>query len=590
MDQLEAMLSSPWKKEEDKKRKLEVHSSSDTDFSTEKCVGSPLSEGGTVFDPDEFVQNFALDMDAIYYENNSLVIAEQQKFKSLDLLKLVKHLVDSSYLYYCGFSCDDDLQSTPPYRREQISNNLKNALCFHSVFYSTSENLFPHKQPTKHERLIASKRFEISANSYKRFDNQLLCDDVRALLLHANSQFNLGNLDVSKKMFVEAYSTGKRNGLFNTKDFSLETSEKMLTIDELNSRIADLTVAKVGKTTAVEAAERLALLAYCLRVDTLLAIGNGDGFVFDESEFPHLPDVPVKPARKEQKHKSVIHDLATNTLWEKTKWAPMCDEIRQTSLAICDWLPEANQRATAEIYLWRNIRKVIRFVRSCKLNKPCKPYDDKRRLQLGNSILQQIDETPSGFAPFHSLAEFTQDKQPFFPRIRNAMEIHNMYLALIVSLCYLHLAGLQSDDSLLFPIEHNGEAKYTSRDILFLCMKALCHIIQMTQSPSHPQDSVFQPKYNQMELASALMYPGIPQTPTPHLADGFTAMLIYSISSSCLISYSIGGNTDERAHVVNMIKSVVLPCLTRICSVWSVAEKYQIQLHNLVVKFEPSKF
>lgn len=117
MDQLEAMLSSPWKKEEDKKRKLEVHSSSDTDFSTEKCVGSPLSEGGTVFDPDEFVQNFALDMDAIYYENNSLVIAEQQKFKSLDLLKLVRHLVDSSYLYFTGFSCDDDLQSTPPYRR-----------------------------------------------------------------------------------------------------------------------------------------------------------------------------------------------------------------------------------------------------------------------------------------------------------------------------------------------------------------------------------------------------------------------------------------------------------------------------------------
>ncbi|KAJ3270304.1 hypothetical protein HDV01_000369 [Terramyces sp. JEL0728] len=569
MDQLSMMLQTPWhnpkakpKEKKEKKRKLIQSSESPESLSTNS---SP--EFGFQFDPSFFQQ--PVDFDQFMTNPLDFHLPNQMGpvgqiggvefdnfFNELDL---ERHLVENSFLF-------------------STSANLKKALCFHSTFFSTHPLLFPSKKPTLAEKYQKAQAYVIKETPKVYTNNQELCDDVRALLIQAMSLFSLGNCEESRKLTSQAYFTGKTHGLFTAETF--QGGNSIISVDDLNSQVALMSITQksfYSNASEVEITEGLAIIAFCLRADTLNSIASGQGFLIDEAEYPsmHKPAF-ARPATTSSRHQNVPHNLAQNSIWENTQWAPMYDDIKQLSVSIGDWLPDAKMRAYSEIFLWKIVRKALRFTRTYKYSQICSKKDKAfyKRRKFNYIIVRQFCDTPENFAPFTDLTVFDSSNymnpKPF-PKIRNSPDIINLYLTLLVMTCYLHLSGDQNDCSNLYSLKIDQPSAYTSKQILFCCMMALDHILRMCNTPNVPRDSFFGAyDYNTIQLTQAMMTPD-DHHPSPIFTDAYSALLIYSISSSCFMAHT----KDPLCQVIkDTIQSSVLPTLKRIGNIWPMATKY----------------
>jgi hypothetical protein len=134
---------------------------------------------------------------------------------------LESHLIDLSCLYYTGISPTLDFKlSVLAYRDHPLPKSLKQAICFHSCFMSTHPALFPSGPPTMRDRIEVAQNYtpDVVNDDFvvESTDNMTLCDTVRAMLIHAVSQYGLGNGRVSTQILGILCSCSKSISFFET--------------------------------------------------------------------------------------------------------------------------------------------------------------------------------------------------------------------------------------------------------------------------------------------------------------------------------------------------------------------------------------
>jgi hypothetical protein len=129
-----------------------------------------------------------------------------------------EHLEGLSFLFYCGYSPLSDFScSIPLHRPQKLSESLKQEISYHSCFYSAHPSLFT-KKPTMKERLRVAENFvpDIVKDLYSSqpTDNITICDNIRALILHAITQYAIGNGMESTELIGIIYPNRSQGGLF----------------------------------------------------------------------------------------------------------------------------------------------------------------------------------------------------------------------------------------------------------------------------------------------------------------------------------------------------------------------------------------
>jgi hypothetical protein len=116
---------------------------------------------------------------------------------------LEEHLLGLSDLFFSGFSVDNQFRHVILLDRGRpLSPQLRKALCYHGIFMSKHPQLFPGiAKPTFEDRLRVSRKYSLTIENEmirslnRSVDNQSLCDDIRASIVHALTLCGIGKLD-----------------------------------------------------------------------------------------------------------------------------------------------------------------------------------------------------------------------------------------------------------------------------------------------------------------------------------------------------------------------------------------------------------
>jgi hypothetical protein len=190
-------------------RKGNVHHSTEVNLSGLKFVSEPfLTE--PLFDFNSFVTSMNGDagesfgnllVDPVLIES-ALRTSYDPYFSNLSITNfpslngdLESHLVSLSCLFYVGMSPSFNMKSTMlVYRSHPFSKPLIQAICYHACFLSNHPMLFPTGNPTLKTRIDVAKQYSLEENCITEgIDNISLCDTIRAMLIHAITQYGIGN-------------------------------------------------------------------------------------------------------------------------------------------------------------------------------------------------------------------------------------------------------------------------------------------------------------------------------------------------------------------------------------------------------------
>ena len=129
----------------------------------------------------------------------------------------------------------------------------------------------------------------------------------------------------------------------------------------------------------------------------------------------------------------------------------------------------------------------------------------------------------------------------------------------IMILLVLHFPS-HTDPAPRFHSETNGTSLYTSAEIIYACIRAAGYITRKLESDANP----FSDGPQQAKIVS------------PLLADGHD-LNIYIIASIVLGSFT-NVISEQRDHIVEIIKNELLPCLERCIYLWPTASLFHRML------------
>ena len=196
------------------------------------------------------------------------------------------HLLDLGFLTPMGFSCRNDLSTVFPLDRTNgISDNLKRAVCYDTVFYSTHPRLFRNNTPSMQERIERSKSYEPNMLSLLTVtdDPFRLCDDIRALLVYTQTMMKLGNLKVAKHLLHHA-GEFCRNHFRNDRNLNLRQQLRLQRPDSCDNNGEYLSNLQIQL-----AAEQNAVIYFLFATDLFMSLLTGDRYIIDQAELPPAP-------------------------------------------------------------------------------------------------------------------------------------------------------------------------------------------------------------------------------------------------------------------------------------------------------------
>jgi hypothetical protein len=475
-------------------------------------------------------------------------------------------------------------------RDTPLSYYLKKAVCFHSCFISTHPDLFPNNpNPTFNDRLQAAQNYAIDPmhfefmNQVNPMDNQQLCDDIRAVLVHCLTQFCIGNSVYALELLHKAAQFLKQFGILNKRSLE-DHSNAAVTLDDFVSlEIGDFPAVML---TEQEKCERLSLLSLLLGIDTFGAIASGRGFIIDEGEFPEcgFPNGSWNLYNKQKGPRKCVPDLAKYTIWEKTDFSPLVDEIREVCYSIFKGDANGTVEAQLELLLLRLIRRIIRYSRDQKF---AKSTGQERFVQmiLHNSMLQYLAYSPAPITCFNSFKPFlfgTEGKLNEFEKYPSDSIICNS-MVFLSAFAYLHFGTAMNSDDTKFSLDMGGQCVYTSRDIIFALLRILSLILEACDRTIHPKDSSFGHfQYPSQDLQEAMGRP--PNLPSPLFCMPIYALLAFVITSGTVAVFQ-RENSPQAQEVYRIAKEVVLPSMLKIDQLWPSPENYSEKLKNMLSNF-----
>jgi hypothetical protein len=260
----------------------------------------------------------------------------------------------------------------------------------------------------------------------------------------------------------------------------------------------------------------------------------------------------------------------------------MYDDAVENQAAMEGFKDFASWRTFGILQFFKLFRSVIRFTRLDKRGWG-EEVAERRTGLLHLQILSFLENLPPSFLPIISLKQFSLLQVGPVPLSssfgRSSMEFTGVYLIILTMMSYLHLPNSQVGSSKLFPLQGLDTALFTSNEIMATLARALEYVCESAYTPIREGESMFGP----------FMYPNYYQntgldanTPSPLLFEAPYAMLLYLISSSCLLSARSLSDPVQTREVVRLIEQTVIPCIHRIGCVWPVASLYKQKLVDVL--------
>ncbi|KAI8896647.1 hypothetical protein BC833DRAFT_596682 [Globomyces pollinis-pini] len=533
-----------------------------------------------------------------YNSNGTIVMDESEiSLKSLRIelndihSDVHKHLIDISFLASYGYTLGDDLRlQFPLEEREGLCTNMRIASMFTSLFFSTHPKIFTKTEDMTIEgRLqLALKLFsqQVDVKDLKHQSISRQCDEVRALFTLGFCYGGLGLKNQATENILKGFDVAKELSLLDPKTFAALDSKKSnhISVDDLVAIVADVNLEKKSKALNVkEQLEIYILLAFLFSTQTRLSLSSGRNFVFDDSKFLKLhishPQIKIPYSRRH------IPNLARNTIWENTHWAPTFDEMKELSYMYPTEIADAGQYANRVIKFTHLLREIIRFSRQYQYDAT--DIDQEFRMDLHMKLIQTIKLIPEDISYFDSLEPFLYGSTkplPSLPKFRNFHRPFDFAQSLLIMLTYLHFNCAQRSDMVLFPASVGGVFNCTAKDILFATGKALGHVLHSMTIPMNPRDSCFGLyDYQPDMLELCLSNPGHPMIPSPVVAAPGDAFGNFSVTSSALVAMNAQPiNMGQREELFHIAETIVLPAMQRTVFLWPWSNMYLLKLKQLL--------
>jgi hypothetical protein len=335
-----------------------------------------------------------------------------------------------------------------------------------------------------------------------------------------------------------------------------------------------------------ERAERVALLALILGIDTYGSMTSGNGFFIDESDFPEsvFPSMPLL-INSERNGRYYRPNMAKHTIWANSDFAALFDEMRELSFVINENQPSLALTSQFQLLLLKLIRKILRFSRA---QKYINGGEEGRFTQviLHNSLLQFLMMAPSTLLIFRSLSTFSWgvpiSNKKYATRGQDSLS-HS--LVFISAFAYLHFTSAVSGKDTKFALEIGGPCIYNSREVLYSLVNCLSQIIITSEKPFDPKDSAFGLySYHPEELLNSRMSSDMP---SPLFCQALNSLMSFVVSSSALIAFRNAPELSLQAQrVVELVSGIVLPALKKIDAVWPGSVNFTSKLEKILFEYQ----
>ncbi|KAJ3315347.1 hypothetical protein HDV04_003740 [Boothiomyces sp. JEL0838] len=491
------------------------------------------------------------------------------------------HLLSLSFCANAGFTVEDSMQAViPVQRRHKLSSSLKKALCFHSVFISSSKQLFSSSNPSFQERLEVARSYEVDHNILKSPSHYSsirdFFDDFRALLIQCAAFANLGDEGQGRQLLNNTVHLGRTYGFFQSNFAEMFTDHQ-----------------RYGFSYEQEQYEKLSLWIHLLKLDTQFARVTGYDYLFQE--FPEVQPTQSSPFYQAPTTRLCHPDLAANTIWQESFWAPIFDDFKESAYIMAFLSRNAEYRVHSELMQIISHRKIIDFSRT-KLVDPLQSGDDYVRLHHHNYLLDSFTLISSKFALINSLKPFAFSSSGTIVQAHHGIRNHEIFantFTVLAMFSHIHLSGAQTNDPKLYPLEVNGAEEYSPKDVFLAALNAISYLIDVANGPSKPTDSISGPyNYHPQQLSNCINNTIAPNVPSPYLCSLGIAFDIYYITSCCLIalqtSYEV--SNPEMVHCISVVQTKIIPALGGIARVWPDANQYINELMRLLTSVSHLQF
>ncbi|KAJ3259385.1 hypothetical protein HK103_002288 [Boothiomyces macroporosus] len=449
----------------------------------------------------------------------------------------------------------------------ELSENLRKTMMFHAVFYSKHPNLIPgNPVPNFYEKLAYARKYQYNYEigaliPNKPHSSKQIIADILALVVEAYNMFTILDRPAGIRALKTAYSLITTHSILDPVIFQNRFEKRHLTIDDISSLPTQEDLLSPNSfMNDSDKAQRLSVLVSLLHVDTMNSISTKDAFILDETLFPDNPtwntNTIANPPIPIQKN---FKDYAAFSIWENGQFDHMFSEMKYKSLSEMDDPNETFSRSFFQVRYVKLLRKIIRFNRSINFGNVRE--NSEKALNLHQEVLIFIEN----HMPRSSFV-FPPGTGPTLPP-----NVHMTGCLDLFSL--LHLSAAQINPSLLFSLEANQPCVYTSRDILYACLKRLKDMVD--QAHSYIIDG---------QAFSIRMDSGIP---SPLFCSTTLSNLTFALSTICINVFQIPPvDIILLKSVLKIVKDVMCPMFMQMGAVWPVSNRYSMYLKDLLQLME----
>ncbi|KAJ3357899.1 hypothetical protein HDU91_005358 [Kappamyces sp. JEL0680] len=503
---------------------------------------------------------------------------------------LVQHLLSLATTVGIGYTCDHGLSAihpASPIRLTPLSEELKSALCAYATHYSNHPALFPclsgpsPRPPTFSERVKAAKtRFHhqpliaLCREPEKFTSMSQVYDAIRALHIRAYLSFgDMAQDPPTLTCFELAFSLVKQFQLLHPSTFS-NLYPTTPSLDEMARLSPGVEIsAQPNELEHFERAERLSILALVLRTDSVMSIATRDRFFFEEWEFcdaqvdlvdPSAQNAVDGTAKLEEK---VLRDCRAS-IWQDTG----LDSVsRQIVLALLKPLPiDSCLQSQLTFHQMKLFRKVVVLSRKQKYVVVMKGLGGEQ-LDLHRDTLKMMERFKeysliTDLRPFLWQEQAGPDGKHYSRPASITLPHHTWYiqntLQFLQQLIMLHFATCSYSEN-KFALTADGQALYTSREVLFACMNAFTWLMVSIGKPLENDKG----KETVGELGEAK---ATGRLTSPYLVDLSFGLVDVHVNCSAILScfHAHFSKAPQTFAVFDMVKEEILPVMKSLGGVW----------------------
>jgi hypothetical protein len=498
------------------------------------------------------------------------------------------HLLELSFLGYPGFSCRSDYAACGVLERgTPISANLKDAMCYESMLYTTNPLIF-HRPPSAQERLLAMRRYEPKSSHLNiDLDSEPLkiCDDIRALLVYAVTMVKLGNSVMAHEMLLRA-NTACKHVILNNPGSSIGEMFSNLSLNEI-ALSRDTHFTPLNEQIRIE---QLCVIDFLFQIDTMASIATGNSYVLDELDLPDVfaPPLYIQPKMKFPLPRRFLPTLGRHTIFEGKLYGPSFDDMREMQALHFDLMSDARNAAHTDIQRYKFLRILIKFSKSFRLYQPSPETRNMQTAFHSRTLEYQCNSINFNVLNLEKFAMGESDSG--FPRLttRHSMIALHRCLEPLLMLLYIHFSSAFVDDPTLYQLALNGKAYYTSREILYACMRQLEYIVRQVRDPEEPEELLEAVHYPPEMLESCKDHVGNVMNPT-YTTAGFL-LQGFLISSAALTVFGQANVLPSYAqNVKKFVKNTILPVFSPVLGLFPGCREYYQTLVYKLAKY-PSEY